>query len=72
MALDAVKRSYGTRVPVAIDPAAIASELEIADTFADPKHIPRRFAFKDFVGTRFNRDLPASSAAPRSHGKASS
>ncbi|NEE10308.1 ABC transporter substrate-binding protein, partial [Streptomyces sp. SID7499] len=43
VALDAVKRSYGTRVPVAIDAAAIASEQEIADTFAELKLIPRRF-----------------------------
>lgn len=72
VALDAVKLTAGTRVPVAIDPAAIASEQEIADTFADLKLIPHRFVFKDFVDTRFNRDLPASSATPRSYGKASS
>ncbi|WP_327365975.1 ABC transporter substrate-binding protein [Streptomyces sp. NBC_01217] len=72
VALDAVKRSYGTRVPVAIDPAAIASEQAIADTFADLKLIPRRFTFKEYVDTRFNRDLPPSSTAPRSYGKASS
>ncbi|MET7493591.1 ABC transporter substrate-binding protein [Streptomyces sp900116325] len=72
VALDAVKRSYGTRVPVAVDPAAIASEQAIADTFADLELIPRRFTFKDYVDTRFNRDLPASSAAPRSYGKATS
>ncbi|WP_328890313.1 ABC transporter substrate-binding protein [Streptomyces sp. NBC_00316] len=72
VALDAVKRSYGTRVPVAVDAAAIASEQQIADTFADLKLIPRRFVFKDYVDTRFNRDLPASTAAPRSYRKASS
>lgn len=72
VALDAVKLSYGTRVPVAIDAAAIASEQEIADTFAELKLIPRRFDFEDYVDTRFNRDLPASSTAPRSYGKASS
>ncbi len=72
VALDAVKRSYGTRVPVAIDDAAIASEQEIADTFAELKLIPRRFDFEDYVDTRFNRDLPPSSTAPRSYGKASS
>ncbi|MFF1834378.1 ABC transporter substrate-binding protein [Streptomyces sp. NPDC058231] len=72
VAYDAVKRSYGTRVPVAVDPAAVASEQAIADTFADLKLIPRRFTFKDYVDTRFNRNLPASSAAPRSYGKASS
>ncbi|MFG2594392.1 ABC transporter substrate-binding protein [Streptomyces sp. NPDC048462] len=72
VALDAVKLTAGTRVPVAVDPTAIASEQEIADTFADLKLIPHRFTFKDFVDTRFNRDLPPSSAAPRSYGKASS
>ncbi|MER6190442.1 ABC transporter substrate-binding protein [Streptomyces cyaneofuscatus] len=72
VALDAVKLTYGTRVPVAIDEAAIASEQEIADTFAELKLIPRRFDFKDYVDTRFNRNLPASSTAPRSYGKASS
>lgn len=72
VALDAVRLTYGTRVPVAIDPAAIASEQEIADTFADLSLIPHRFVFKDYVDTRFNRDLPASSATPRSYGKATS
>ncbi|MFJ1899891.1 MULTISPECIES: ABC transporter substrate-binding protein [unclassified Streptomyces] len=72
VALDAVKLTAGTRVPVAIDPAAIASEQEIADTFAELKLIPHRFVFKDYVDTRFNRDLPASSATPRSYGKATS
>ncbi|MFJ2151609.1 ABC transporter substrate-binding protein [Streptomyces microflavus] len=72
VALDAVKLTYGTRVPVAIDAAAIASEQEIADTFADLKLIPRRFDFEEYVDTRFNRNLPASSTAPRSYGKASS
>ncbi|MFJ9623102.1 ABC transporter substrate-binding protein [Streptomyces sp. NPDC101181] len=72
VALDAVKRSYGTRVPVAVDAAAVASEQEIADTFAELGLIPRRFAFKDYVDTRFNRDLPPSTTAPRSYGKASS
>ncbi|KAB2593991.1 ABC transporter substrate-binding protein [Streptomyces arboris] len=72
VALDAVKLTYGTRVPVAIDDADIASEQEIADTFAELKLIPRRFDFKDYVDTRFNRNLPASSTAPRSYGKASS
>ncbi|MFJ4966452.1 putative aliphatic sulfonates-binding protein precursor [Streptomyces sp. ADI96-02] len=72
VAVDAVKRTYGTRVPVAIDDAVIASEQKIADTFAELKLIPRRFDFADYVDTRFNRDLPASSTAPRSYGKASS
>ncbi|MGP3636217.1 ABC transporter substrate-binding protein, partial [Streptomyces sp. 24-1644] len=72
VALDAVKRSYGTRVPVAVDPAAIASEQAIADTFAELKLIPRHFSFEEYVDTRYNRDLPPSSTAPRSYGKASS
>lgn len=72
VALDAVKLSHGTRVPVAIDAAAIASEQEIADTFAELRLIPRRFDFEDYVDTRFNRGLPASSTAPRSYGRASS
>ncbi|MYR98530.1 MULTISPECIES: ABC transporter substrate-binding protein [unclassified Streptomyces] len=72
VALDAVKLTYGTRVPVAIDDAVIASEQQIADTFAELKLIPRRFDFKDYVDTRFNRNLPPSSTTPRSYGKASS
>ncbi|MFF6909711.1 ABC transporter substrate-binding protein [Streptomyces sp. NPDC012389] len=72
VALDAVKLTYGTRVPVAIDDAVIASEQQIADTFAELQLIPRRFDFKDYVDTRFNRNLPPSSTAPRSYGKASS
>lgn len=72
MASNAVKRSYGTRAPVAVDPAAIASDQAIADTFAGLKLIPRNFTFKDYADTRFNRDLPPSSTAARSYGKASS
>lgn len=72
VALDAVRLSAGTRVSVALDPAAIASEQAIADTFAGLKLIPRRFSFKEYVDTRFNRDLPPSSTAPRTYGKASS
>lgn len=72
VALDAVERSHGTRVPVAVDPDAIASEQAIADTFFDLKLIPRRFSFKDYVDTRFNRDLPPSSTTPRSYRKATS
>ncbi|MFF0744765.1 ABC transporter substrate-binding protein [Streptomyces sp. NPDC004111] len=69
VALDAVKRSYGTRVPVAVDDAAVASEQRIADTFAELKLIPRKFAFKDFVDKRFNGSRPASTTAPLSYGK---
>ncbi|MDF9811961.1 sulfonate transport system substrate-binding protein [Streptomyces sp. SPB162] len=72
VALDAVKRSSGTRVAVAVDDAAIASEQKIADTFADLKLIPKHFAFEDFVDKRFNAELPASTAPAHSYGKASS
>ncbi|MCM2418130.1 ABC transporter substrate-binding protein [Streptomyces sp. RKAG293] len=72
VALDAVKRSSGTRVAVAVDDAAIASEQKIADTFADLKLIPNHFTFKDFVDQRFNTGLPASDTPARSFGKASS
>ncbi|MDX3855698.1 ABC transporter substrate-binding protein [Streptomyces sp. AK02-01A] len=72
VALDAVKLSYGTRVPVALDQAAIDSEQDIADTFADLKLIPRRFDFAQYVDDRFNKDLPPSTSPARSYGKASS
>lgn len=72
VALDSVKRSNGTRVPVAVDDAAVSSEQRIADTFADLRLIPHRFSFKDYVDTRFNGTLPASTTTPRSYGKASS
>ncbi|MFD7443835.1 ABC transporter substrate-binding protein [Streptomyces sp. NPDC059909] len=72
VALDAVKRSYGTRVPVAVDAAAIASEQKIADAFAGLKLIPRRFTFADYVDDRFNKNLPPSTTPARSYGKASS
>ncbi|MEU8567244.1 ABC transporter substrate-binding protein [Streptomyces pathocidini] len=71
VALDAVKRSNGTRVPVAVDEAAIASEQEIADTFAELRLIPRKFDFADYVDTRFNGDLPPSTTAARSYGEGS-
>ncbi|MGW1639228.1 ABC transporter substrate-binding protein [Streptomyces lavendulae] len=69
VAFDAVKRSSGTRVTVAVDDAAVASEQKIADTFAELKLIPGKVVFKDFVDTRFNRDLPPSTSAPRTYGK---
>ncbi|QXE38128.1 ABC transporter substrate-binding protein [Streptomyces sp. GMY02] len=72
VALDSVKLTHGTRVPVALDQAAIASEQSIADTFADLELIPRRFDFADFVDDRFNKDLPPSTSPARSYGKASS
>ncbi|GAA0667652.1 hypothetical protein GCM10009548_40010 [Streptomyces malaysiensis subsp. malaysiensis] len=69
VALDSVKRTNGTRVYVAVDKPAVASEQEIADTFAKLKLTPRRFRFADYVDTRFNGDLPPSTSAPRSYGK---
>ncbi|WP_435971342.1 ABC transporter substrate-binding protein [Streptomyces sp. Qhu_M48] len=72
VALAAVKRSNGTRIPVALDEAAIASEQKIADTFAALGLIPRTFRFADYVDTRFNKDLPPSTTPARSYGKASS
>ncbi|WP_329276186.1 ABC transporter substrate-binding protein [Streptomyces sp. NBC_00691] len=72
VALAAVKRSNGTRIPVAIDDAAIASEQKIADTFAALGLIPRTFRFADYVDTRFNKDLPPSTTPARSYGKGSS
>ncbi|MEV5979509.1 ABC transporter substrate-binding protein [Streptomyces sp. NPDC052114] len=71
VALDAVKRTNGTRVPVAVDKNVIASEQQIADTFTDLKLIPRRVDFGDFVDTRFNGDLPPSTRKPRSYSKES-
>ncbi|MFE7517323.1 ABC transporter substrate-binding protein [Streptomyces sp. NPDC057540] len=71
VALAAVKRSNGTRIPVALDDAAIASEQKIADTFVALKLVPRTFRFADFVDTRFNKDLPPSTTPARRYGKAS-
>ncbi|WP_432095601.1 ABC transporter substrate-binding protein [Streptomyces sp. bgisy100] len=70
VALDSVERTNGTRVTVAVDKPAVASEQKIADTFAALKLIPRRFSFADYVDTRYNRGLPVSSTQPRSYGKA--
>ncbi|MER8036284.1 ABC transporter substrate-binding protein [Streptomyces hydrogenans] len=69
VALAAVKRSNGTRIPVALDDAAIASEQRIADTFAGLGLIPNRFRFADFVDRRFDKDLPPSTTPARSYGK---
>lgn len=65
VALDAVKRTHSTRISVALDKAAVASEQDIADTFSELGLIPRRFDFGDYVDTRFNGDLPPSTTAPR-------
>ncbi|WP_369213092.1 ABC transporter substrate-binding protein [Streptomyces flavofungini] len=71
VALDAVKRTNGTRVPVAVDKNVVTSEQEIADTFTALKLIPRRIDFGDFVDTRFNGDLPPSTTKPRTYRKES-
>ncbi|ATL25526.1 ABC transporter substrate-binding protein [Streptomyces formicae] len=67
VALASVKRSNGTRVPVAVDKNVISTEQDIADTFTDLKLIPRRIDFGDFVDTRFNGGLPPSTTAPRTY-----
>ncbi|MFF9896881.1 ABC transporter substrate-binding protein [Streptomyces longispororuber] len=67
VALDAVKRTHGTRVPVAVDRAAVASEQAIVDTFAELKLIPRRVDFADFTDDRFNGSLPPSTTEPRTY-----
>ncbi|MFI7388269.1 ABC transporter substrate-binding protein [Streptomyces sp. NPDC049813] len=71
VALDAVKRTNGTRVTVAVDKNAIASEQQIADVFARLKLIPGSVDFASFVDPRFNGKLPASTTAPRTYGKES-
>jgi len=68
VALASVKRTNSTRVSVAVDKPLIASEQEIADTFTGLKLIPRKVDFADFVDTRYNGDLPASTSAPRTTG----
>lgn len=68
VALASVKRTNSTRVPVAVDKPLIASEQQIADTFTQLKLIPRKVDFADFVDTRYNENLPASTSAPRTTG----
>ncbi|WP_210586162.1 ABC transporter substrate-binding protein [Streptomyces sp. GESEQ-35] len=65
VALASVKRTNASRVAVAVDKPLIASEQEIADTFTDLKLIPRQVDFAKFTDTRFNGDLPPSTAKPR-------
>jgi sulfonate transport system substrate-binding protein len=65
VALAAVKRTYTTRIAVAVDKPLIASEQEIADTFTALKLIPRQVDFAGFTDTRFNGDLPPSTSAAR-------
>ncbi|ANZ14925.1 putative sulfonate-binding protein [Streptomyces noursei ATCC 11455] len=70
VARDAVRRTRGTAVPVAVDRAAIGSEQRIVDAFAALKLIPRSFDFGELVDPRFNGGLPPSGTAPRTYGKA--
>ncbi|MCF1597187.1 ABC transporter substrate-binding protein [Streptomyces muensis] len=65
VALAAVKRTYTTRIAVAVDKPLIASEQEIVDAFADLKLIPNKVEFGGFTDTRFNGDLPPSTTAAR-------
>ena len=67
VALASVKRSNASRVAVAVDKPLIASEQEIADTFTSLKLIPHKVDFGKFVDTRYNGDLPPSTAKPRVH-----
>ncbi|MGW5460248.1 ABC transporter substrate-binding protein [Streptomyces sp. NPDC003996] len=60
VALASVKRTNSTRVAVAVDKPLVASEQQIADTFAELKLIPKKVDFGDFVDSRFNGDLPPS------------
>ena len=65
VALASVKRTNASRISVAVDKPLIASEQQIADTFTSLKLIPRKVDFAEFVDTRFNGSLPASTTAPR-------
>lgn len=68
VALASVKRTNSTRVSIAVDKQLIASEQQIADTFTGLKLIPRKVDFADFVDTRYNGNVPASTSAPRTTG----
>ncbi|WP_433340207.1 ABC transporter substrate-binding protein [Streptomyces sp. CA-253872] len=72
VALAAVKRSYGTRITVAVDKDVVASEQAIADTFAELDLIPRRIDFARYTDTRFNEGLPPSTTEPRTVKESSS
>ncbi|MFI7500777.1 ABC transporter substrate-binding protein [Streptomyces sp. NPDC049687] len=65
VALASVRRTNASRISVAVDKPLIASEQQIADTFTELKLIPRKVDFADFVDTRYNGDLPASTTAAR-------
>ncbi|WP_329214256.1 ABC transporter substrate-binding protein [Streptomyces sp. NBC_01485] len=54
----AVKQTYASRIPVAVDKPLIASEQRIADTFTELKLIPGKVDFGAFVDPRYNGDLP--------------
>ncbi|NGN70208.1 ABC transporter substrate-binding protein [Streptomyces sp. A7024] len=69
VALDSVKRSNGTRVPVAVDQDFIAAEQKIVDTFAQLKLIPKRFEFDAYADGRYNAGLPPYDTKPRTYGK---
>jgi sulfonate transport system substrate-binding protein len=62
-----VKQSTGTRVPVAVDDAAIASEQKIADIFEKLKLIPGHVDFKSYADKRFDGGLPPSTTTPRKY-----
>jgi sulfonate transport system substrate-binding protein len=60
-----VRRTNATRISVAVDKPLIASEQQIADAFTDLKLIPKKVDFGDFVDTRYNGTLPASTTPGR-------
>ena len=68
VALASVQRTNSTRISVAVDKPLIASEQQIVDTFTGLKLIPRKVDFADYVDTRFNGDLPASTTPARTSG----
>jgi sulfonate transport system substrate-binding protein len=65
VALASVKRTNASRIAVSVDKPLIASEQRIANTFNALKLIPGKVDFSQYVDTRFNGDLPASTTAPR-------
>lgn len=65
VALASVRRTNSTRISVAVDKPLIASEQQIADAFTDLKLIPKKVDFGDFVDTRYNGKLPASTTPAR-------
>ncbi|RPF31480.1 ABC transporter substrate-binding protein [Streptomyces sp. TLI_185] len=65
VALASVRRTNATRISVAVDKPLIASEQQIADAFTDLKLIPKKVDFADFVDTRYNGELPASTTPAR-------